>query len=678
MAEHSLYAQGVNERWRQHARATAPSIWTELEEAKFVVPTLFDAISFLDRFQLVEELEAIVRRVTSGEEQLQFLKLVEESKTFALQRRRVTVDALRQGLVLPVPALLPVYTGRELHAMGKMQPPTSAYPVASGKKTRTKDEERKLVVLKIGEIILRGNFPAASLVHSSAAPDRILGRFGAGKRLGTLKAKLRMYLSMEKWMTAVHNKSFPTELVELTDYLLDRASEPCGPTVPRSITAAVSFWEEIGGVKMTRRIGNDDAIISIVNELKLELSSNVPKCRKTANQYLIAFIISWEVSVCDETVYETQRVRIWVKLVKVWCAFRTSDLSGIPPKLMGFNGQELTGVIQITKTTGSGKRVGQLSFALTSKAWLLMPDWLAVGWELFRKTIDDRDFLLPLPTKDYQTFSAKEPGYSQWLNADRKLLAETFHVKDDPDEDDMGLKIWETSGKPLLICGCQVFWSGHSDRSTLPTWAASLGISKDRIDNVGRWNPGDSIDYVRTSRALAMGVQEEVAEKIRKAGASDPCLENSVFKDLAKFCTERGVEQDTIEEMIQGLRDCREIGGISVPVIIDPDPIPVVPTQYEVDTSVPSGGWVRLSAGKRVVSLDRSSERPMTLHIVGSCYRTPGLHYSKFTVLDDTERGVYQSLCKECFPKDKDPLDVNLVSSESESESSSDDSESSA
>ena len=93
---------------------------------------------------------------------------------------------------------------------------------------------------------------------------------------------------------------------------------------------------------------------------------------------------------------------------------------------------------------------------------------------------------------------------------------------------------------------------------------------------------------------------------------------------------------------------------------------------------MPSGGWVRLSAGKRVVSLDRSSERPMTLHIVGSCYRTPGLHYSKFTVLDDTERGVYQSLCKECFPKDKDPLDVNLVSSESESESSSDDSESSA
>ena len=667
----------VQARWEQHAKTTAREVWPALKAAGFTAPALFDAIEDLDRFALVVELETIIKRIATGAEQISFLRLVKDSGTFAAQRRRVTLRTLREGPHAREVPVAPIFSERELLSINKMKPAATVYPFATNRKQRTKDEERKILVHKIGEIVMRCGFPAATLVLSSAAPDRILGRFGAGKRLGTLKSKVRVFGLMEKWMTAVYSKPFPSEIVELTDYLLDRAEEPCGPSIPRSVSSTVSFFEEIGGIKPAKRIGNDSAIISIINELKLELSANKPRCRRTANQLPIAFVVSWEVVVCDSTVYDTQRIRVWVKLVKLWCAFRTADQSGIPSKLMSFDGLELRGKILISKTTGTGKSVGEMHFALTTDAWLICPDWLSVGWRLFEATITDREFLIPLPTKDYQAFSEKEPGYSQWLTADRKLMAETTVVIREEHED-LGIDCWTSGAKPLLIKGSQMFWAGHSDRATVPTWAASLKISKERIDDVGRWRPGDSADYKRTSVAIAMGVQREVAEKVRTAGGQDVCHESGLFRDLAIYCKDRGADQAEVEEMILRLREGRDVlQSPEDPIDLDwPHDIDAGNVSgIEVDVTEPAGGWPILSEGKRVISISRASGSSRTLHVVGRCWRRPGVHFRDFVFLDEGERGQYSALCKECFPKQKDP--ILETATDSDSESSSDESSSS-
>ena len=72
-----------------------------------------------------------------------------------------------------------------------------------------------------------------------------------------------------------------------------------------------------------------------------------------------------------------------------------------------------------------------------------------------------------------------------------------------------------------------------------------------------------------------------------------------------------------------------------------------------------------LSHGAWVVS-----EARKTLHKVGSCWRRPGLHYRRFTLLDQEEITdpkakslLYSRLCSDCFPR---PPELETLSSEGE------------
>ena len=48
---------------------------------------------------------------------------------------------------------------------------------------------------------------------------------------------------------------------------------------------------------------------------------------------------------------------------------------------------------------------------VSSKAWLLRPDWLSDGFLLWKKHDFVRDFCLPLPTIDLKGFTGKEALY---------------------------------------------------------------------------------------------------------------------------------------------------------------------------------------------------------------------------------------------------------------------------
>ena len=64
------------------------------------------------------------------------------------------------------------------------------------------------------------------------------------------------------------------------------------------------------------------------------------------------------------------------------------------------------------------------------------------------------------------------------------------------------------------------FWTGHSARHTLPTWAAACGFPKEQRDFLGRWAfaKHGSNDYVVTSRQVAHNIQLEVAKTIIVGG----------------------------------------------------------------------------------------------------------------------------------------------------------------
>jgi len=59
-----------------------------------------------------------------------------------------------------------------------------------------------------------------------------------------------------------------------------------------------------------------------------------------------------------------------------------------------------------------------------------------------------------------------------------------------------------------LAAGLAGGWTGHSERCTMPSVLAALGVAKGDRDPLGRWCPEGSDEYVRTYRVLVSNLAE--------------------------------------------------------------------------------------------------------------------------------------------------------------------------
>ena len=69
--------------------------------------------------------------------------------------------------------------------------------------------------------------------------------------------------------------------------------------------------------------------------------------------------------------------------------------------------------------------------------------------------------------------------------------------------------------RPLLGTIGAKFYSEHSERNFVNSHAAVLGYDKQKRDMLGRWQPEQSDDYLRTTREVVSTIQRYVAEAIR-------------------------------------------------------------------------------------------------------------------------------------------------------------------
>ncbi len=70
----------------------------------------------------------------------------------------------------------------------------------------------------------------------------------------------------------------------------------------------------------------------------------------------------------------------------------------------------------------------------------------------------------------------------------------------DADEQDVvgGLGSWCEGGASFIPTPLLGGWMGQSERCTLPSLFATMGVAKSDRDPFGRWSPSGSDDYVRT------------------------------------------------------------------------------------------------------------------------------------------------------------------------------------
>ena len=114
---------------------------------------------------------------------------------------------------------------------------------------------------------------------------------------------------------------------------------------------------------------------------------------------------------------------------------------------------------------------------VSRNCWLLDPEWLQVGWELWKTAAPwDRDYFLPVPTRKLEHWERYECRYSEASILSRVLEAQ--------------LK----SNNSELLCPKVPgrLWKEHSRRAFLPSCTGCLKYPKNWQDAVGGWSPGQS------------------------------------------------------------------------------------------------------------------------------------------------------------------------------------------
>ena len=301
-------------------------------------------------------------------------------------------------------------------------------------------------------------------------------------------------------------------------------------------------------------------------------------------------------------------------------------------------------------------------------AYLLHP-WLTEALRLLTEGsfAFERDFLLPLPADGgFTTASRRRVLYSDSAAFSQSLWA----------------SLVDTKGEPLLPHGAGAFFTEHSDRAGLDSWAASLGVGSSERAFLGRWRASGATDtYVRTALRVVENVQLLTASRAQESLANGPDFfgEEELLTRMRKFLVTRGwclADAEALEKKLQvanynlnpqvllpalskdwSLTDWSEEAAAPETVIISVEYVAVMPPPAP-DAGLKGAFEKALEADRAppatvqgyVVSVTRGG-RHRKLHHTGSCRFTPCLDYKDFEVYGDVMPSAAEvdSRCAWCF-----------------------------
>ena len=470
------------------------------------------------------------------------------------------------------------------------------------------------------------------------------------------------------------------EQAEVIEYLVQRMEEPCGKSVPQTIYAAIAFMELSAAVPTERRLVGKPALANFFREAQSSGQWNSQK-RISARRWPVVIPMGLEFVVITEEAPVYKRIFAWYKLVKLWGALRWDDTLGCPPaSFRWIETQGLEGEIVRSKTSGDGKRAESQKFFISVHSYLVNEGWLKKGLRLFWKAgseadLDLRDFMMPKPDAKLTGFSNGILKYGDAMAMSRALLSEL------PDLQSPGVDV-DSMIDPLVTA----FWTEHTERVTMITWAASLGVDKEVRQRWGRWRPTVDEDYAKSTGVMVRDAQKFIAESIRSHhGFQDVLNDLEVLMDLKDWMVEKDLHPSAIEDQLTALHPVRTMtakaqvraDGFLEKIIWKSDPLREVgyqgpmkePRPIEVDEEVPTptslildevpkkqvekeagGEAEEYPNGTFVMSVVGRSKR-RTLHQVGACYRRPGRDYKSFLVVGNfrptLEAG--EKACATCF-----------------------------
>ena len=298
-----------------------------------------------------------------------------------------------------------------------------------------------------------------SQAHLPAAAGGSSARAAKGRRAFTLEGHVRTWRRVADWVQTVFGCRWPSS-DQFVAYLVARAAEPCGRTVPTQCYKTLLFMEAAGEVAHEARISSHPAVLNTLEELKVSLSAEKLGPPKQALQLFVSQVCSMERLVLAEQMPRYVRAFAWFKLFKLWvCRHR-----GYACFFCCFGSKRFACAL--------GSYQDQWCW---QKVWLQQEGWLDVGWQLWcdmalEINMGIKDFFLLKPGVGLQCCCQKMASYH-----DASAMSQAL------------FQMLQVEGSPLMLPELGVLWSEHSERATLRSWATSCKI---REVVISKWVAG--------------------------------------------------------------------------------------------------------------------------------------------------------------------------------------------
>lgn len=181
----------------------------------------------------------------------------------------------------------------------------------------------------------------------------------------------------------------------------------------------------------------------------------------------------------------------------------------------------------------------ELQVFVGSEAFLEKDSWLFVRAQLWHEVEPKRDYVLCLPNASFDRARVLEATYRDAAALSRLLL-----------------------NNRVLQGGCcrrpdctGLFWTEHSARASLPSWADALGTFPQQwVDSLGPRGAKESEAYVRTQRLRAHAIQKQVGDTARSVDFSTEAFgEAALVSQLAAFRRENEVSEGQVAAVEQVL-----------------------------------------------------------------------------------------------------------------------------
>jgi hypothetical protein len=504
-----------------------------------------------------------------------------------------------------------------------------------------------------------------------AAERGLLG----SSRGATMRLRVKAWEAFVRWLQWRRGACWPKVVIDLIDYISEIMRESPTASFPKTFAASLGWFEARAGFPLDHRFSNNEQFRRVVERAKTDAGEAQGEIKR-APRFPVSLIAALEVAVVSEVPFpKGLRVVAWARLLKIYGVLRTDDLQRLKPANITMGEAGLVGKLLRTKCTGPGKKVRELVVFVPAEASVANTKWLQVGYDLWLKAVpyrmgEDLDFFLPRLSGDMQYFVPKVASSSDLAGMFMKVLT----LLRMPVDGGIGL----VPGPDLMLEeSMAVAWTGHSERASLPSLAATLGIPRSERDYLGRWSPSGSDEYVRTYRSVmkkTMGILlgavagVDPYQVLDEAEAYETAMAVMIKKGMSASIS--GTVCDGVKQRARAVLDLLEnlaSEGLSPPA---PSFVGQLPEATEVDGERGLDEKEEKEA-KYVVSVGRRNDRSRPvdcLHLRDGCWRGRGLVFSNYELIlvDPPPEGSYSMVCKTCWPSGRpvfEPVDIPSDSS---------------